>query len=139
MPAAGRRATLSSKRAALSSKLQAKTKAGSFSEPAFLRAESYELGAVLPDVFVPTFQVLLHLCHELIGDGAIDDAMVVAERDVQDGADGDVVGALGIGEHHRLFGDAAHAEDGDVRLVDDRQSEHRAELAGVGDGERRSL
>src|SRR3954451_18639053 len=40
------------------------------------------------DVLVPGFQDLLDARHELIGDSAIDHAMVIAERQVNDGADG---------------------------------------------------
>ncbi len=50
-------------------------------------------------------------------------------------ADGDGVAAILVGEHERLLGNAADAEDSGVGLVDDRQSEHGAELAWVRDGE----
>ena len=61
--------------------------------------------------------------------------MVVAEREVNDGADGDRVVAFFVGDDQRLFGDAADAHDGGVGLIDDGQAEDGAELAGVGDGE----
>ena len=43
-----------------------------------------------------------------------------------------------IDDHGALF-DAAHAEDGDLGLIDHRQSEDVAEDAGVGDGEGAAL
>ena len=77
--------------------------------------------------------------HELVGDGAVDEAVVVAERQVDDGADGDGVVAVFVGDDHRLLGDAADAHDGGVGLIDDGQAEDGAELAGVGDGESRAF
>jgi hypothetical protein len=61
--------------------------------------------------------------------------VVVAEREVNDGADGDGIVAFFIGDDQRLLGDAADAHDRRVRLIDDGQAEDGAELAGVGDGE----
>src|SRR5262249_54588480 len=46
----------------------------------------------LADFFAPVFQRLFHQGHELIGDGAVDDAVVVSEGEVDDGADSDGVG-----------------------------------------------
>ena len=40
----------------------------------------------LADFFAPGFQILFHLSHELIGDGAIDQAVIVTEREVNDAA-----------------------------------------------------
>jgi hypothetical protein len=42
----------------------------------------------LPHIFSPTLQRLLHECHELVGDGAVNQAMVVAQGEVNDGTDG---------------------------------------------------
>ena len=89
----------------------------------------------LADFFAPGFEILFHLRHELVGDRAVDEAMVVAESEVDDGADGDGVGAIFVGDDHGLLGDAANAHDGRVGLVDDGESEDGAELAGVRDGE----
>ena len=44
---------------------------------------------LLADVFAPGFEILLYLGHELISDGSIDEAMIVAERQMNDAADGD--------------------------------------------------
>src|SRR5208283_3464087 len=87
------------------------------------------------DFFAPGFEIFLDLGHELVGYGAVDETMVVAERQVNDGADGDGVVAVFVGDDERHFRDAAYAHDGGVGLVDDGQTEDGAELAGVGDGE----
>jgi hypothetical protein len=50
--------------------------------------------------FAPVFQRLFHFMQELMSDGAIDHAVIVAERDVAHGADGD-----GIVDHHRTLFD----------------------------------
>ena len=73
---------------------------------------------------------LLDVGHELVGDRAVDQAVIVAERQVAPQADADHVV-----DHHRPLLDRADAEDGHLRLVDDRQAELGAEVAGVGDGE----
>src|ERR1019366_2557147 len=90
---------------------------------------------LLADFFTPVFESLLYDGHELVSDGAVDNAMVIAQREVNDGADGDGICAVFVGDHHGLFGDTADAHDGNVRLVDDGQAEDGAKLAGVGDGE----
>ena len=41
------------------------------------------------DVLVPVLEVLLHLGHELAGVGAVDDAVIEAQRQVNEVADGD--------------------------------------------------
>src|SRR5271167_3440822 len=87
------------------------------------------------DFLIPGFQVLLHQGHELVGDRAVDQAVVVTEREVNDGANGDGIVAFLVGDDQGLLGDAAYAHDGGVGLIDDGQSEDGAELAGVGDRE----
>src|SRR5579863_7347035 len=89
----------------------------------------------LADFFAPVFHGLFYEGHELIGDGAVDEAVVVAEREVDDGADGDGIVAVWVGDDERHFRDTADAHDGGVGLVDDGQAEDGAELAGIGDGE----
>src|SRR5580704_5174829 len=89
----------------------------------------------LADFFAPGFEILFHLSHELIGDGAIDQAVIVTEREVNDAANGDGVVAVFVGDDERHFSDAADAHDGGVWLVDDRETKDGAELTGVGDGE----
>ena len=61
--------------------------------------------------------------------------MVIAQREVYDGTDGDGICAVFVVDHEWLFGDTADAHDGHVRLVDDGQAEDGSKLAGVGDGE----
>ena len=94
---------------------------------------------LLADFFTPVFKSLLYDSHELVGDGTVDDAMVVAQREVNDGTDGDGIRAVFVGDHHRLLGDTADTHDGYVRLIDDGQAEDCAKLAGVGDGEGRTF
>src|SRR5207302_4824552 len=72
-------------------------------------------------------------------DSAVDEAVVVAEREVDDRADGNGIVAFFIGDDERLLGNSAYAHDRRVWLIDNRQAEDGAELAGVGDGERRAL
>src|SRR5258707_10190754 len=81
--------------------------------------------AALKERFAPVFQRFLDLVEELMGDGAVYHAMVIAQRHVAHGADGD-----GVVDDHRPLFDGAEAEDADVRLADDRQrsEEHTSEL-----------
>jgi len=65
-----------------------------------------------------------------MGDGAVDHAVVIAQRHVAHGTDGDRV----VDDHGALF-DGAEAENADVGLADDRQAKEAAEYAGIGDGE----
>ena len=43
----------------------------------------------LPDFLAPRLQRLLHLGHELVGDGAVNQAVVVAQSEMDDGTDRD--------------------------------------------------
>src|SRR4029077_17180166 len=86
--------------------------------------------ARLQDRLAPVFQRFLDLVQELMGDGAIDHAMVVAQRDVAHGADGD-----GVVDDHRALFNGAEAENSDVGLADDRQTEEAPENARISDGE----
>ena len=65
---------------------------------------------------------------------AVDDAVVVAERQVHHRPDHDLAVA-----HHRALLDAVHAEDARLRRVEDRRRHQRAVDAAVGDGERAAL
>src|SRR6266545_2919170 len=77
---------------------------------------------------------LLHVRHELIGDRAVDEPMVVAERQVAHELDGDHV----VDDHHALL-DRADTEDRDLWLVDDGQAELSAKVSWIGDGERAAV
>src|SRR5712671_2767373 len=94
---------------------------------------------LLSDFFAPVFECLLDDDHELVGDGAVDNAVVITESEMDDGSDSDGVGAIFVGNDQRLFGNSAYTHDGDVGLVDDRQAEHRAELSRIGDRESRAF
>src|SRR5258707_6150249 len=86
--------------------------------------------AALEERLAPIFGRFLDLVQELMGDGAVDHAVVVAQRHVAHRADGD-----GIVDDHGPLLDGAEAENADVGLADDRQAEEAAENAGIGDGE----
>ena len=89
----------------------------------------------LADVFGPVFEVLVEVGHELAGVGSVDDAVIEAEGEALDPADGDGVVAVLVGEDHGFLVETADAEDGCLRLSDDRGAELLAEDAGVGEGE----
>src|SRR5882762_1336624 len=61
--------------------------------------------------------------------------MVVAKRQEHDGTYGDGVIAILVGYDQGPLGDAADTQDSRVRLVDNRQAENGAKLAGIGDRE----
>src|SRR5262249_33991527 len=63
-----------------------------------------------------------------MGDSAVNDAMIVAERHVKHRTDGNR-----IVDHHRPFLDRSKAENSYVRLTDHRQPEKSAEDAGISD------
>src|SRR5258708_28916407 len=89
----------------------------------------------LADFFAPGFQSLFYYDHELVGYGAVDYAVVVAQGQVDYGTDGDRVGAVLVGDHEGLLGDSTYAHDGYIGLVDDGEAEDGAELSWVGDSE----
>ena len=66
--------------------------------------------------------------------GAVNHAMVEGEAEVQLIADDD----LAV-DHHRRLDHGAHAENGHLRLVDDRRADDAAEGAEVGNGEGAAL
>src|SRR5207302_10401644 len=90
---------------------------------------------LLSDFFGPDFQILFYLGHKLVGYCAVDQAVIVAQCEVDYGANGDGVVAVFIRDDHRLFRDSAYAHDGGVWLIDDGESEDGSELSRVGDGE----
>src|ERR1035437_836306 len=102
----------------------------------YFSAENWQAEAPAPpsrgseDFFRPVFQCLLDLGHELVGQGAVDQAMVEAQREMADAADGD-----GVVDHYRSLIDGADAHDGDLGLINDRRAHQAAEAAEVGDGE----
>src|SRR5260221_10714355 len=85
---------------------------------------------LLEDFFAPVFEDRFHLLRELVAQRAVDQAMVEGERQVAHRTDGD-----GVVEHHWNLLDGPDAQNGHLRLVDDRRREHAAEAAKVGNGE----
>src|SRR5580693_627071 len=85
---------------------------------------------LLENRLAPVFQRFLDLVHELVRDRAIHHAVVVAQRNVAHGANGDR-----IVNHHGPFFDHAQSQNADVRLTDYRQTKQTAEDAGVRNGE----
>ena len=53
-----------------------------------------QLLILLADILAPVLQILLHFRHELAGVGAVDDAVIEAQGQADDAADGDRVGAV---------------------------------------------
>src|ERR1700746_381 len=78
----------------------------------------------LSDVFAPSLQSLLHQGHELIGNGAINQTVVVAKREVDNRADSNRVVAVFVGDDHGLLGDTGDTHDGGVRVVCARRAQH---------------
>ena len=68
--------------------------------------------------------------HELIAGRAINETMVVTQGEIRHRTNGD-----GIIDDDRSLLDGADTQDGDLRLIDDRHPELRAELPRVGDRE----
>src|SRR5439155_3766800 len=71
---------------------------------------------------VPLLEPALHPPHKLVRHGAVDDAMVERQRQVDHGPDRD-----GVVADHRALLDGAHAENRYLRLIDDRGSEQAAD------------
>ena len=80
-------------------------------------------------------RALLDRAEEAGGVGAVDDAVVVGQRQVHHRPDGDRLAEVGVVDHDRPLDDRAGAEDADLRLVDDRGVEQGAAAAGVGERE----
>ncbi len=89
----------------------------------------------LSDVFGPVLEVSFEVRHELAGVCSVDDAVIEAERKALDVTDGDRVVSVLVGEDLGFLVEATDAEDGSLRLVDDRRAELLAEDAGVGESE----
>src|SRR3984885_12597707 len=60
----------------------------------------------LQDGFGPVFEGVFYFVEKLVGDGAVDDAVVVAQGDIAHRADGD-----GVVDDDRALFDGAEAED----------------------------
>ena len=73
---------------------------------------------------VEVLQPILERLQKPAGIGAVDQPVIVAEREIAHRPDGDHV----VDDDDALV-DAADTENRDLRLTDDRQAEHRAEDA----------
>src|SRR5579862_4572257 len=58
---------------------------------------------------------------EAVAEDAVDDAMVVRQRQVHHGADCERVGAVNLDDYRSLL-HLAHPQDTDLRLIDDREA-----------------
>src|SRR5712692_8412307 len=65
--------------------------------------------------------------------------MVVAQHQAKDMADGDGIVSVLVRDDRRFFEDAAHAEDGYLRLKNDGRSELRTVDTRIGDGDGAAL
>src|SRR4051812_5635726 len=83
----------------------------------------------------PVLESGLHGAEEPRRVGAVDQPVVVRQRQVAHRADGDRLAEVRVVHDHGALDDGAGAEDADLRLVDDRCVEERATAAGVGQGE----
>ena len=79
---------------------------------------------------------LLDPDEEAGGVGAVERAVVPRHRQVADRVDDDRLGAVGQRGDDRLADDGVGRQDRHLRLVDDRERQHRAGRAVVGDRER---
>src|SRR5439155_12490901 len=73
--------------------------------------------------------------HELVGVGAVDDAMVEGQRKVRASPYGDRVLAIGAGHHLGPLFDRADAENRDLRLIDYLCADQRFKVTRQGEGE----
>src|SRR3954470_20401792 len=72
---------------------------------------------------VEVLQMIFDVGHELVGDRAVDEPVVVPQRQIRHRPDADRI----VDDDGALL-DRADAENRDLRLVDDRDAELRAEL-----------
>src|ERR1700689_492599 len=95
--------------------------------------------ASLQEPVIPVPQELLHFLHQLVRNGAVDHAVILADAQMQHRADGEGVVTFLEGQDNRLLLDSADTQDSQLGLIDNWQTELRSEDAGVGDGERAAL
>src|SRR5690606_30241853 len=91
-------------------------------------------GSALEEHRLGVFDHLLHRHQETDCFAAVDDPVVVREGDVHHRTD------LDLPVHHdRTLDNVVHAEDADLRCVEDRRGEHRPVNTPVGDREAATL
>src|SRR5579884_542641 len=88
---------------------------------------------------LPPFEPLAQLLEEAPGIGAVDQPVVVGQRDVHDRLDRDRVVAVLVLDDPWAFHERVRAEDRGLRLADDRRAVEGAVAAGVRDRERPAL
>src|SRR3954466_11013638 len=93
----------------------------------------------LTAVALPPFEPLAQLLEEPARVGAVDQPVVVRQRDVHDRLDRDRVVAALVLDHPRPLDERVRAEDRGLRLADDRRPVEGAVAAGVRDRERPAL
>src|SRR5690349_7159128 len=93
----------------------------------------------LSDIFIEILQIAPYGHHELIGVSAINNAVVVAEHQADDVANGDGIVAILIGDYNRFLEDAAHTENSDLRLENNGRPELRPKDSRIGNGDGASL
>jgi hypothetical protein len=89
----------------------------------------------LSDFLTPVLERFLELGHKLVGDGAVDEAVVIAEGQMHERTDRDGIIAIIVCNDDWRLRDSTHAQNGSVRLINDGQSEDCAKLARVVNGE----
>src|SRR5438034_7227988 len=80
--------------------------------------------------FRPVLQSVLYLVEELMRNRAIDHTVIVAQRHVAHGANGNR-----IVDHNWTLFDRAQPDNADIGLADHRQAKQASEHAGIGDRE----
>src|SRR6184192_236807 len=80
-------------------------------------------------------EALLHGGEEARRVRAVDDAMVIGQRQIHHRANGDRLAEVRVTDDDRALDDCSRAEDGDLWLIDDRGVEQRAAATGVGQRE----
>src|SRR5438093_9261848 len=79
---------------------------------------------------IPVLEVVLDDGHELIRHRAVNQPVVIAERQVGHRSNGD-----GIVDHNWTLFNRTHTENRDLRLIDDRHAEQRTKDTGIGNRE----
>src|SRR6185295_9517694 len=95
--------------------------------PAQARRPSRGTPGALTEVELSRLERVLDRPHELVGVGAVDQAMVERQREIAGRADAQRVLAVLVLDDHGPLLDRADAQDRDLRLGNDRRSEERAE------------
>src|SRR5450631_372744 len=85
----------------------------------------------LSDFFAPTLERLFDQSHELIGHRAINDAVVISKREMDQGSHGDGIVSILVSDDNWCFGNAANTHDCGIGLINDWQAKHRTELSGI--------